>query len=496
MLKKIWRLAHFALAVVSSIFLIIASITGVILAVHAIHQRQLPAYDQSKASQVSIAQAITAIKKQHPDASAIAVDKYGHVFIETVDENFEEQKLLIDPTDGRVIANVRTESAFIKWTISLHRSLFLHNTGRFIVGLVSFLLMLIIISGVALIIKRQQGVRKFFAKQPTGSWAVKLHVSMGRLLLIPLFISSLTGTYLFMHRFGLVPQKLAQSTVNEQKLELAPKNIEEFDVFNKYFITDLQKLEFPFFEDESEYYILKLKNKELKINQFNGRVVETLPYPYHALLNQISLDWHTGTKSSLWAMVLALASIAIAAFSWTGFVISYKRLKGKSNNRHSANEAEIIILVGTENGSTAKYASAVFEQLSALGKKVYIDDMNKYKTYPSAKHLIIFSCTYGDGEPPASANNFKKRFKKYAQNDEIQFSVVGFGSSAYSGYCAFAIKTDKMLRKQKWATQLLPLHTVNKRSSAEFVAWAKAWSTATGYELSTDAERYKFKKKK
>ncbi len=495
MLNKTWRLAHFALAVVSSVFLLIASITGVILAVHAIHQRQLPAYEQSKAAHLTLAEAIPAIKNAHPEISAIAIDKYGHVFIETTDENFEEQKLLIDPTDGRVIAKARTESAFIKWTISLHRSLFLHNTGRFIVGLVSFLLMLIIISGVALIIKRQRGVRKFFAKQPKGNWAVRLHVTLARFLIIPLFITALTGTYLFMKRFGLIPHKPEQNITHNYKMNNATIALENFDIFKNTKFSDFQKLEFPFFEDESEYYTLKLNDKEMKINQFNGQVVETLPYPYHAMLSNVSLDLHTGTKSSLWATILALASTAIAAFSWTGFVISYKRLKGKSNNRHSSDEAEIIILVGTENGSTAKYASAIFEQLSILGKKVYIDDMNKYKTYASAKHLIIFSCTYGDGEPPASADNFKKRFKKYTQNDEIQFSVVGFGSSSYSDYCSFAIKADKMLRKQKWATQLLPLHTVNKRSSADFVAWAKAWSTATSLELSTDAERYKFKKK-
>ena len=190
------------------------------------------------------------------------------------------------------------------------------------------------------------------------------------------------------------------------------------------------------------------------------------------------------------SLVSALTTSALDTIKTSGIVKRYKRLKGKTNNSFEPDQAEVILLVGTENGSTARFASAVFDQLLEAGVSVYINDMNKYESYLSAKHLLVFCSTYGDGEAPKTATRFKKRLKETAQPNDIQFSVVGFGASFYKKYCAYAIKTQKRLSKQPWATSIVPLHTVNKRSADEFAVWAQAWSDASGYSLSTNPDIY------
>lgn len=191
------------------------------------------------------------------------------------------------------------------------------------------------------------------------------------------------------------------------------------------------------------------------------------------------------------SLVSALATSALDKIKTSGIAKSYKRLKGKTINSFEAHQAEVVILVGTEKGSTARFASAVFDQLLVAGVPVYINDMNRYETYLSAKHLLFFCSTYGDGEAPKTATRFKKRLKETAQPNDIQFSVVGFGASSYKKYCAYAIKTQKRLSKQPWATSIVPLHTVNKRSADEFAVWAQAWSDASGYSLSTNPDIYR-----
>lgn len=495
MTSKIWRLAHLALAVVTFTFLLIASVTGVVLAIHAVNERSISSYENVKAKNLTLAKALPTIQKAYPGVNSISVNKYEHVIVETTDADFTEKKLIINPHTGALIAPARIESKFIQWNLSLHRSLFMHQTGRFIMGMVSFLFIIIIVSGIILIIKRQQGVRKFFAKQPAGSRVVRWHVMLGRTLLIPLLITALTGTYLFMKRFQLIPEKQAEIiTYSEQQSKKIP--MESFPIFHKTTFAEISKIEFPFYEDPEEYIVLKLKDRELKINQFNGAIVEETRYPYQVLLEQLSLDLHTGSKSSAWAIILAIASMSIVGFGWSGIAITNKRTNKKHSNKFVASDAEIVILTGTENGSTRKYANAVYEQLEATGQKVFMTDMNQFQHFASLKHLLIFTCTYGKGEAPDSASNFKKRLKKADYAHRVKFSVVGFGSKSYKDYCAYAFKSEKMLKKRNWAEQLLETHTVNKRSADEFATWAKAWSEKSGFALSDNPENYKFKKNK
>ncbi|SDG21998.1 sulfite reductase (NADPH) flavoprotein alpha-component [Dyadobacter soli] len=485
MTLSIWRYAHLALAFVSTLFLVILSVTGVILAFDAVNEK-MPSYRIEQIDDITLAACIPALQKVYPEIIELSVDHNQFVTIDATDADGGHVKAYIDPRNGKVLGPVVPKSEFIQWNIALHRSLFLKETGRIAVGVVSFLLFLITISGAVLILKRQQGVRHFFAKINRDFFSQYFHVVSGRLFLIPILVISLTGTYLFMVRIGVMNASEEEPVVSEQPADAAPLDKSKFPVFQKTRLADVEKVEFPLLEDDpEEYYVLKMRDKVLTVSQITGAVVEQAAFGKAIVWEKLSLDLHTGRTSVVWAIVLGFASLNILAFIYTGFVMTWKRTRTKIRNKFKAGNAEIVILVGTENGSTLFFANQIHQQLLADGKRSFLAEMNQYQPYPQAEHLLIFTSTYGLGSPPANATHFNSLVEKIKQQQQVAFSVIGFGSKAYSDFCAFANEVDQLLEKQPWATRYLGLHTVNDKSPEEFVKWVHAWSEHSLTALAT-----------
>ncbi|REC50998.1 FAD-binding oxidoreductase [Chryseobacterium piscium] len=490
MTLSIWRYAHLTLAILTFLFLIVASTTGIILAYDAAQEKTQP-YRVDDFSNINLAQSLPELRKVFPEITEINVDHNQFVTLEGLDDNGENIKAYIDPKTGKILGKPVEKSKFINWVISLHRSLFLKETGRFAVGVVSFLLMITSISGLILIIKRQNGIRYFFSKIKKDFFSQYFHVVSGRILLVPIFVISLTGTYLFMHRFELIPkgknEKIAHKITNsETQIKLA-----DFPIFKETNLSAVKKIEFPFIEDDAEeFFVLKLKDREITVNQINGEIIKEEKYPLTLIYENLSLTFHTGRGSVVWSIVLGLSSIGILLFIYSGFVITFKRTRNKIKNKYKAENAEIVIFVGSENGSTLGFANKIHSQLLSDGKKSFISQLNQYKLHPKAEHIIIFTSTYGLGEAPTNASNFKKLLKEFPQNQKIKYSVVGFGSKSYEDFCGFAIEVDQLLSEQNWAESQLEIHTVDDKSTIEFTEWAKKWSYETMIPLATAPSLY------
>lgn len=493
MLVSVWRYAHLALALVSSVFLLLLSVTGVILAIDAVNEK-IPSYRIENIDSFDLSQTIAGLRKVYPEIIEISVDHNQFVSIDAIDADGNTVKGYIDPQTGKYLGAQKNKTQFVQWITALHRSLFLKVTGRIIIGVASFLLFLITISGLVLIIKRQQGVRHFFAKINRDFFAQYFHVVSGRLFLIPILILALTGTYLFMVRIELLKKTNQTVEYPVKENETEELAIADFSIFKKTKLNDVVKVEFPFMEgDPDEYYVLKLKDRELTINQLNGAVHKEVKYPFTALAEQFSLDLHTGKTNMIWAIILGLASLNIVFFIYTGFVITFKRTRTKIKNKYKASEAEIIILFGTENGSTLFFANQIHKQLLADGKKSLLLGMNQYQCFPKAKHFLLFTSTYGLGTAPSNAAQFEKKLLAHPQQQSINFSVLGFGSKAYPDFCAYACTIDRLLSQQKWASRLIDLHTVNDKNVDELISWVHHWSGQTNIALAAAPAIYSSK---
>jgi sulfite reductase (NADPH) flavoprotein alpha-component len=487
---SIWRYSHLALAVSSFLLLIVAAVTGIILSFEPVAAKLQP-YKVDGLNEITLNETLPVLRKTYPEISELVVTPFGFVQIKGIDNQGNELLAYVDPNTGKILGKPVKQSAFFQWVTALHRSLFLHEAGRFFVGITAFLLLLITVSGTMLVIQRQRGIKRFFSRIAKDSFAQYYHVVLSRWSLVPIFIIVISGTYLSVIRFELLHTSKESPKVDFDAIRSAPvKNANDFDVFKKIQLAEVESIEFPFSEDVEDYYSLKLKTGEVIVNQVTGDVLGETRYSKTVLFTNFSLDLHTGRASIIWAIILGIASANILFFIYSGFAITLKRRANRTRNKYKAEESKFIILVGSENGSTFGYARAIHGQLLKAGEKSHLTELNNYTVFPKAAHLIVVTATYGLGDPPTNAAKFTSLLNKQAQTQSIHFSVLGFGSSTYPDYCKFAFEVHNLLTMQKWALPLTDIHTVNDKSPEDFSLWAEAWSQQSGIQLSVLPELY------
>ncbi len=474
---SIWRYSHLALAVSSFVFIILASISGIILAFQPISEQVQP-YKVANLNTITLAETLAVFQDTYPEVIAIKIDANNFVEASVFTENGKDLNGYFNPKTGVYLGKTLKPSPFFQWVTNFHRSLFLKSTGRLLVGLCSFLLCLIAVTGTVLIVKRQQGITRFFSKIINDNFNQYWHVVLGRLSLIPIIIITFTGVYLSLEKFDMLPNQKIKHHINFETISETPRlHVSQFQVFKTTMLSDVKRIEFPFSASADDYFTLELHDKQLLVNQITGKVLSEVKTSKTQIFSALSFNLHTGKGSIVWSIILAIATANILFFVYSGFAMTLKRRKSKLSNKFKSKDAEIIILVGSENGSTISYANAFYNQLVAKGKHVFIAEMNSLANYAKAKYLVVFTATYGHGNAPTNANKFLQKLKAMPCNERLLFSVVGFGSLAYPDFCKFAIHVNEAL-KQK-ARTLLPICTINDRSVESFSQWITQWAHAT-----------------
>ncbi|MFD2822649.1 PepSY domain-containing protein [Lacinutrix iliipiscaria] len=468
---SIWRYSHLALALSSFVFILLASITGIVLAFEPISE-QIQPYHSEEFNEVTLAETLQVLQDTYPEVITLEVDANQFVLASVMTNEGKSLNGYINPKTGLYLGDKIESSKFFQWTTNLHRSLFLKGIGRFFVGLCSLLLCLIAVSGTVLILKRQGGFKKFFSTIVNENFKQYWHVVLGRLSLIPIIIITVTGVYLSLLRFNMLPEFKATHHINFETVLATPKqDIQDFKLFKNTKLSEVKSIEFPFSNDVEDYFTLKLKDREVIVNQFTGTILSEIKYPLVKFFSNLSLNLHTGKGSILWSVILAIACVNILFFIYSGFAMTLKRRQSKLKNKYKKDSCQYVILVGSENGSTLPFANTLYEQLLKAGKRVYITELNNYTTFNKVEHLFVLTSTYGEGEAPTNANRFLELLKTTEQNPKVSFSVVGFGSFAYPNFCQFAFDVDQAM--QHHFQQKLPVFTINDKSVEAFQEWIK-----------------------
>ncbi|MEM6348125.1 MAG: PepSY domain-containing protein [Bacteroidota bacterium] len=484
MINQLWRYSHFALAVSSSVFVLLASITGGILALEPIENKLQP-FSKAALSELRLAPLVDSLQGRYDEVLELSIDANEFVqvavigMVDSLDGDF-----YINPVNGAKIGDIPSQKPFYKFVTNLHRSLFLKTIGRVFVGLTSFFMFLIAISGLLLFIKRQNGLRYFFKRPIKETFAQHYHVILGRWMLMPILIIALTGVYLSLVRFSIIEDK--DPVLHYQSDSISSKGqipLVEFEIFQNTSLSEVRKLEFPFSPDVEDFYTLSLQDRQFKINQINGNIEEELRYPLSSQMFTLSLNLHTGVGSIIWSVVLLIASINILFFMYTGAMISYRRLRSRLKNTIKDTEAEIVILVGSENGTTRSFAQVLQQALLKQQQKVLVDELNAYRPFPAMKHLLVLSSTYGLGEPPSNAHKFFYLLEQQPPQQSVQCEIVGFGSRSYKDFCQYAIDIESALRATQHCQVENEAFLINNQNYTSFVSWAHAWSQKIDLEL-------------
>ena len=474
---SIWRYSHLTLAISSALFIVIASLTGVILAFEPISNKIKP-YASENLNTISISETIGVLQEKYDEVITIEIDENDFVSASIINKEGENKTFYINPKTGEKIGGIIKKSALFEFATNLHRSLFLKTTGRFIIAAVSLLLLLISITGTILIARRQGGFSKIFTNIVKEDFNQYYHIFYGRYFLIPIIIITLSGIYLSLDKFSLLPK----NNHKYEKLEIdkvaSNLKVTNFDFFKSKKLNEIQNIEFPFSKDEEDYFQIKTLNNEFSIHQFNGQIIKKKKQDLVTLGSYYSLIFHTGKGSIIWSLVLFLSCLVILFFVFSGFSMTLKRKKKTTKiiNETTKDNAEIIILVGSETGSTIRFAIAFKNALIKVNKKVLVSEMNDYDTYENAKNIIVFTATYGDGEAPINAHKFLKLFKSIQQKNNLKYAVLGFGSMQYPEFCKFAVLVDDPLQISTNVTSEIPLFKIDNQNLKSFKNWTAQWS--------------------
>ncbi len=473
------------MALTSAVFLLVASLTGIILAFEPMEDSIKP-FDPVALNEVSLAESIAVLERSYDEVLSLSIDANDFVEAIVITKDGNAKTIYINPATGDELGKPSVQGPVYQFATNLHRSLFLKSVGRFFVGLISFLLCLIAVTGLLLIIKRQGGIRKLFSPIQKDYFELRYHVIVGRWALLPIIIVAATGVYLSAEKFSLVPSSAISHKIvepnTEVNLKVEPQNL---PIFQKITLDEVRSVNFPFSEMPEDYFEVALSDSELYVHQYTGEILSEVSYPFAELASRWSMTLHTGQGSIIWAIVLLLASISILFFIYSGLVMWRRRIKNTKSTavQKDSDECSHIILVGSETGSTFAFAQVLKDALVNAGKKVFVAELNKYAVYPKAEHLIVLTATYGEGESPTNASNFIHQLKSISQERSIRYSVVGFGSLVYPDYCQFAIEVDEALSQQQNFKAVLPLYKINNQSFSAFKDWAAQWSEKTRIPL-------------
>ncbi|HLU87992.1 MAG TPA: PepSY domain-containing protein [Taishania sp.] len=475
-IRSIWRLSHLSLALVASLFLILASISGIFLSFEPIQEKAKSHYNSSW-NTTSLATTIDSLKQHHYEVISIEQTKFGVYIATTFNEEGEQEIFEFNPTTGKKVGNISEQNELFNWMTTFHRSLFLDELGRFFVGITAVILCFIAITGIILVIQRTNSFKALVDKVEK-SWKIQFyHIVFGRLAFIPIIILSVTGGYLFLVRFNIIEAKEIPALEIDFSQDHDKLNAIDFKSIQ---LREIQKVEFPLFPDEEEVYIIHTDERVLAVDQFEFKILQEETIPTTNQFAKLSLNLHTGRTSWLWAIVLGLAAISIIYFIYSGFGMTLKKMKGKLKNKYAINDAEIYILFGSESNNTRQLAIQTFDALIRDHHKAYISSLNDYKPGQQIKHILVFTSTYGSGEAPANATKFLKLWKQNPIEHNFTYSVVGFGSLAYPDFCQYAIEIDQLLAKHSTAKQLLPLVKIHNQSYNSYKIWATNFQLATG----------------
>ena len=137
----------------------------------------------------------------------------------------------------------------------------------------------------------------------------------------------------------------------------------------------------------------------------------------------------------------------------------------------------VKILVATMTGNARDCAQATADALARHGRSAEVLEIERYSAdnLPSEKGpLLVATSTFGNGEAPDCAYGFWETVlrRDFPRLDQLHYSVLALGDSAYPRFCQFGKDLDKRLQ-ELGATPVNKLATCDVDYEETFEAWLK-----------------------
>lgn len=477
-----WKAIHRWLGLTLGTLAVVLGVSGAVLAFDPVQQSwQAPAAPDN----LPVATLVERVHRTIPEAEEIRHLPSGAIVVFGFAGD-QAQAHYVDPADGRVLSPWQP-SALPRWVKNLHRSLLLGDAGRWGAAAVALAMAVLCVSALVLLLRRMGGWRRLAARV-RGTLAQRIHVVTGRVVLIVLCLTSLTALTMSASTLGLValdagtePDVVSVVVTGQTALPGA-----QLATLQKLTVQDLRKLNFPDATDPEDTWKVATAQGEGWIDRYSG---QTLAWQ-DATFAQWLYDWarvlHTGEGAWLWAVVLGLVGASVLLF-WLSGVFIWWQARGLApsiTGNSPLAQADVLIFVASEGGSTWGFAQTLHNALAQGGHRVHTSALENFQTTAATQQVFVLAATYGEGQAPAHASGALARIAQLSAS-AVPVTVLGFGDRQFPAFCAYAEALEQTLRAKGWPA-LLPLEMVHQQSGQQFARWGEAVAQALGEPLVLD----------
>ncbi|MDR2155508.1 MAG: PepSY domain-containing protein [Burkholderiaceae bacterium] len=476
-----WRALHRWLGLVAGAVALALGITGAILAVDPVSGSWQAVAAADDLPVATLAQRVAA---NVPGMEQIRRLPTGDVVAYSFDGN-QARASRIDPADGHV-RGAYEASALFRWVKNLHRSFLLGDPGRIAAAVIALAMLLLSVSGLTLTARRLGGWRRLTARV-RGSLLQRIHVVTGRVAVAVLLLSSLTALYMSAVTFSLIPADADDepdvASADSTQPDLRAKQLPLLLTLRS---GDLRKLTFPAADDPEDVWHVETDQGMGWVDRRSGETLAWAPAATPQRLYDLVKLLHTGEGAWPWAVPLGLAGACIPLFWVTGLLMWWqaRRQTPRIKDNAALTQADTLIFVASEGGTTWGFAEALHRALTRNGHRVHTSGLENFQTGAAARQIFVLAASYGDGQAPAHAAQALQRIASQPVGT-ASVTVLGFGDRQFNAFCGYAEALDHALRERGWQP-LLPLEKIHQQSPQEFARWGEALAQALGEPLALD----------
>lgn len=473
-----WKAVHRWLGLTLGTLAVVLGMTGALLAIDPVQQAwEAPAAP----GDLPVATLVERVTRSVQDVEEIRRLPSGAIVVFSFAGD-QPQASYVDPADGRVLGAWHA-SALPRWIKNLHRSLLLGDAGRWGAAGIALTMGVLCVSALVLLVRRMGGWRRLGARV-RGTLAQRIHVVTGRVVLAVLCLASITALTMSASTLGLMeldprpePEVLSVAT-SQPDLPGA-----QLAALRSLAVKDLRKLTFAGTTDPEDTWKVAMAQGQGWIDRYTGQMLAWQDATLAQRIYDLAVVLHTGEAAWLWAVVLGLVGASVLLFWWSGVVIWWqaRRLAPHITGNSPPAEADVLIFVASEGGSTWGFAQTLQDALMRGGHRVHTSALEHFQTTPATRQVFVLAATYGEGQAPAHASQALAQIAKRSAS-AVPVTVLGFGDRQFPAFCAFAKAVDQTLRTQGWPA-LLPLECIHQQSGQQFARWGADLAQALGEPL-------------